>query len=430
MALGVDAGSHGVRVVLRDGATELARASADYAGPPPPARRPLPVFLDALRDALADVPAGVRDRVAAVSITGVRGALVGLDAADRVVTDVIPDFDAATLAEARRLARDHGDELVARTGCPAFPLSGMPKLIALHGSAHRWTGLPDALTAALGGTPALSRGIAVRLGVMRADASAVDAALLHEYGIDPRRLAPLAEVGAVAGRMTPYAAARLGLTRGAALIVAPGDGPSALSAAQARYGTAIGMISLGTTTVVSAPAAAGIAGALPADVTYELLRGDGPTAERTVETGDGSGMFQVDWAARVLGCAPAELDAIAAGVSRDDARPDLLPVNDIWGERTRSGHDDPVADGIPAPVVAATALHVVADGAVRSLRRLADVTPITRVVVTGGGCGSAVVRERLAADTGVALTVLPDAQLAAEGAARAAGTHLEGLVAA
>lgn len=419
-----------MRVVLWDGATEIARASADYAGPPPPARRPLSAFLDALRDALADVPVDVRDRVVAASITGVRGALVGLDAADRVVTDVIPDFDAATLPEARLLARDHGDAIVARTGCPAFPLSGLPKLIALHRSAHRWTGLPDALTAALGGTTVLSRGLAVRLGVMRADASSVDAALLQEYGIDPRRLAPIAEVGAVAGRMTAYAAARVGLTRGAALIVAPGDGPSALAAARARYGAGIGMISLGTTTVVSAPAAAGIADALPADVTYELLRGDGPTAERTVETGDGSGMFQVDWAARVLHCAPGDLDAIAAGVSPADLRPELLPVNDIWGERDRPGHADPVGAGIPAAVVAATALNVVADGAVRSLRRLAEVTPIARVVVTGGGCGSAVVRERLAADSGVALTVLPGAQLAAEGAARAAGTHLEGLVAA
>ncbi|GAA2224340.1 FGGY family carbohydrate kinase [Herbiconiux moechotypicola] len=420
-ALGLDVGSHGVRAVVIDaGARTIASSSADYAGALPPARRPLGSIADALESAMAALPIGVRTRIRTIGVTGVRGSVVGLERQGtgrwHAVTEVLPDFEPAVQAEAEALRDRYGDALAERTGCPAFPLSGLPKILAGTGylPGATWVSVQDAVGWLLTGALVCSTGSALRLGVLTRDGGEYDRALLAELGLADHVVAPLVAIGDQVGTIEPRVAARHRLSSEVRVVAAPGDGPAALRALDslpdARAGSAL--VTLGTSTVVLAPRADDGTQAVPYGFTLEVL-GDG---RRSIETGDGSGMANVDWAANLLGVRPHELDALGQEAVPGDGLRMELPSMDVWGVR-REGSIVGFGRDFGRAELARSVLDFVADGAVGAIERVGAIAPFEAVALTGGGARSTTIVERIRRRIDVPVTLVAEPELAARGAA-------------
>lgn len=407
--IGIDAGSHGVRAVAVRRGLIVASGRADYTGDPPPARRPLAVFVRAAEEALAALGDDVRAEAVGVAVTGVRGTVVGFDEDLRPCTPVLPDLDAAVDSAARELRARYGADLADRTGCPAFPLSGLPKLVAMRGRAAQWVTLQDALAWWLTSRLTCSAGAALRLGVLDRAGVDYDRALLAELSLSPESLAPLRALGSVVGAV----AGDRPIPAGVPVVAAPGDGPSAFFAIaedSSLDAEAPALVSLGTSTVVSARTADPEHIAMMC--TLELL----PGGARLLETGDGTGMAGIDWVARLIGVRAESMDALA-----DEADPDLLaevrlPAMDAWGTDIRGSVTD-IGRGFAREELAAGALRAVAEGAMRSVARVSAATPVDALVLTGGGARSARIRHAVGEASEAPVHRRDTLELAAVGAA-------------
>lgn len=416
-SLGLDVGSHGVRVVAARGATVIATGHALYAGPPPPVRRALPVYLGAVIAAVRSLPASVRAEVCTVAITGIRGSVVAVDQCGRPASDVVPDWDPAFVGAARLLFDRFGEGLCERTGCPAFPLSGLPKILELARPGLTVLSVQDAVAHWLTGVVHCSSGSALRLGVLDRNGMSYDEDLLIELGVPSTALAPLLHVGDVIGLLIGDRADQLGLSLIPA-VAAPGDGPSALRAALADPqldGCRLLLVSLGTSTVVSTELM-NLSLPVPPQCTREIL-GDG---RRSVETGDGTGTAAVDWTCQLLGVESNDLDALAAAGGAGEDAEVVLPAMDVWGARS-PGRITGFAASFGRADLAAATLKFVAAGAHRAIDRIREAYRIDCLVLTGGGARSAVITNHIMIQAKIPVVNRGSTELAALGAALVAG---------
>ncbi|MDQ1129482.1 FGGY-family carbohydrate kinase [Microbacterium sp. SORGH_AS_0888] len=407
--IGLDVGSHGVRAVALRRGVVAATARADYEGDPPPARRPLAAYTHAAARALASLPEEVRGQARAVAVTGVRGSVVGFGSDGQPCTPVLPDLDGPSTPAARELYARYGESLADRTGCPAFPLSGLPKLIGMRGRAAQWLGLQDALAWWLTGRFGCSAGAALRLGVLDRSGQCYERGLLGELDIDLATLAPLRPLGSVVGEVL----AQRPLPEGIPVVAAPGDGPSAFLAVTedtSLDSDAPGLVSLGTSTVVSARIADPDQVAMMC--TLEVL----PGGIRILETGDGTGMASVDWAARLVGVPAESMDEIATHTDAASAAEIRPPAMDAWGTDIR-GSLTGIGSDFTRAELAAGVLRAVAEGALRSVARVVDAAPVDALVLTGGGARSARIRAAIDAGAAVPVHARGGQELAAIGAA-------------
>ncbi|WOF22985.1 FGGY family carbohydrate kinase [Microbacterium betulae] len=423
VALGVDLGSHGVRVAAARGREVLAEASRLYPGALPPARRPLETYWRTLVLVVRDLPDEVRAAVGAMAVAAIRGSVVALGADGEPLSEVLPDFDVVSLETMPEVRAAVGAAPVARTGCPVFPLSGLPKLshlmrrtVAVPGS--RLVGPQDAVNRLLTGRLAMGVGVARRLGILRAETAEPDGELLGALGLS-HVLPELVAIDEVVGGLLPEAADALGLRHGIPVVSAPGDTPVALRglADSPDFASRVLLASLSTTTVTSVVSAPGVAARLAGDLTYEVLRGDlSAPGSRAVEGGDGTGMFQVDWLCGLLRCRAEELDALAGARVSDASLAIDTPFMDVWGTGRAGSIEGLVRETGPAELAFAV-LAAVADGAIRMIERLSAHSAPDIVVLAGGGARSRTVRSRIEAAAGIPVLSLADRQLAALGAA-------------
>lgn len=400
LVLGVDVGSHGVRCVCGSESVDVA-----YAGPPPPARRPAQQWTDAFVEALSRIPESDRQRVQAVGITGVRGAFVVADAELGPLMPTIPDFDPESVPLARELRTKYGRDLIGRTGCPAFPLSGLPKLMALPdtlGPSARVLPPQDFVASLLTGKARLSAGAALRLGCLDPRIGDIDRELLAELGIAETLFPPVVPIGERLGdNRHPL------LPLGIPVVSVAGDGPSARAAVA---GKGDGLVSLGTTSVCLLP----IAGdRLPdIDLTVEL----DPMGGRLAEYGSGIGGVAIDWLARLTGVGPGRLEEASRGV---DYGPLVVEPTFVsaWGDAPGARLANILPD-TTVPAIAAALFDAIGRDALASIGMLAAVAGMPpRIYLTGGCARSARVVDLLR--TNLACDVIPrgDRELAAAGAA-------------
>jgi xylulokinase len=410
VTLGVDVGSHGARaVVVRDGAV-IAKAAADYETPPP-ARRSGEEVWRVFSDCVRSLPADVCREVAAVGITGVRGAVVGLADDGTAATPVYPDFDPDAVATARALSATLGDGFLAETGCPLFPLAGLPKMLLPTPRPVRWwLGAQDYVTFRLTGRLAVSAGSALRLGVLDSAGASVNRAILTKAGVDPMTLPPVAVVGATIGSLSRQAAGALGLGEGVSAVACPGDVPAGFVAAGPRPGVAF--VNLGTTTVICRLSTGPATGA---GLTREIL----DRGRRSCETGFGAGGITFDWLSRLFRAPHAVLEeeASLASPSGIVVQPELLSPwgADVAGAISGIGVEDGRGEIVRAAyrAVARRVIDALADfgteaGAVETL------------VLGGGGASSDLLCREIGALWKGSLERLPHRELAAEGAAAVA----------
>jgi xylulokinase len=243
--LGIDLGTQSLKVVFYDPAAERVAAAAsaplevlrDAGGR---AEQVADWWLEALRAALARIPASVRASTRAIAVSGQQHGFVAVDAGGTVLAPVKLWCDTSTQREA--------DEITAACGGrdAAIALAGNPVLVGYTASKIRWLAgqhpdlyrrmahvlLPhDYLDFALTGVLAMEHGDASGTGLLDVRRRRWSPEMLR--AVDPARdlaecLPSLLPPDAVLGTTTEAAAERFGLPSG--IPVAPGGGDNMMAA--------------------------------------------------------------------------------------------------------------------------------------------------------------------------------------------------------
>ena len=180
LILGLDAGTHGVRVLALDPVRRsiIASVGRDYprtcaAGVQEMSPQVLwQMCALALEDILKSLPAGAR--VEALGITHQRGTVIPVDEAGRALGPALCDSDsrAATAEELASLGLDT-ETYYQCTGCPFVSFNGMAKILwarfhapALYEKAAAWLSPQDYLISVLTGHVTVTEGSASRNGCL------------------------------------------------------------------------------------------------------------------------------------------------------------------------------------------------------------------------------------------------------------------------
>ncbi|MET8360229.1 gluconokinase [Micromonospora sp. NPDC005171] len=409
MIVGVDVGTTAVRAVAfaLDG-TARHVSTREY-----PLLEPMPgwqvqepdVLMAATLAAMSACVAGTAGaEVVAVTLSSARYGLIGLDAAMTPVTPLLTRRDTRS-SEAARELRSSGQsrELHRLTGTPVHPRNPLCKLLwfARHEpylctATRWWVGLKDYVVHRLTGMLVTELSSASGTGMFDVHRRLWSPAVLDLAGVSESQLPPVLPTTAVLP-MSPTAGRAVGLPSGTPVVVGAGDGPlRSLGAAAIDH--AVGGLTLGATgalrTVVQAPLSDPVE-----TFSCGALTDDAWVVGGAVSNGGNV----VRWAGRVLGddsAAPALLGLagrIAPGsdglvmlpyLRADEAPPEgCAPPGAFLGLRSEHsrGH-------LVRAAVEGVCLQL---GGVRD--RLAELTPIGSVRLTGGAFRSPLWREVMAA---------------------------------
>jgi xylulokinase len=343
--LGVDVGTSATRVSLvRPGGHALV-ASAGYrtvrAGPGRVEQDPA-AWSRALAAALRRLIAHGADlrEVTAVGLCGQTPTLVPVDAAGRPVRAALTWQDTRATAEAAELADRFGDpEPLIGTALP-WSAANLPAKLAWLARHEpdtvrrtRWLLQPKDLvglwlTGSAASDPWSSKGIC------RVTDGAPVVTVLEACGWPSGVCPPVAAAWARRGTVSAAAARRFGLPPGVPVCVGWSDA-LAQTLAAGCFERGSGFVFSGTSAIVGAPVAGRAAGLFsvpascaPAPLLY------GPTQ---------SGGASVAWVARLLGCRPADVPAIAARASAGRAAP-----GGTGGAGSAGSAGSADGDGLPA----------------------------------------------------------------------------------
>ncbi|MGC4747363.1 gluconokinase [Micromonospora sp. DT201] len=385
--------------------------------------------LEAIAACVADT-AG--PEVVALALSSARYGLIGLDAAMTPMTPMLTRLDSRS-SEAARDLRISGQsrELHRLTGTPVHPMSPLCKLMwfahhepYLCTTARWWIGLKDYVLYRLTGKLVTELSSASGTGMFDVHRRVWSPAVLNLVGVSESQLPPVLPTTALL-RLSATAGRAVGLPSGTPVVVGAGDGPLGILGAAAIDST-VGVLTLGASgalrTVVAAPLVD------PAEsLSCAALTSDAWVVGEAVSNGGNV----VRWA----GCALApDLHPVS---DDDHAAPALLRL----AERVPPGSDglvmlpyllaDRAAAGGSGPPGAYLGLrsghtrgHLVRAavegvclqlGGVRD--RLAELTPISSVRLTGDAFRAPLWREVMAAVLDCPAQVAGEADDAALGAA-------------
>ncbi|WP_444951228.1 gluconokinase [Micromonospora ureilytica] len=407
--VGVDVGTTAVRAVAfgLDG-TARHVATREY-----PLLEPMPgwqvqepdVLMAATVAAMSACVAGTAGaEVVALALSSARYGLIGLDAAMMPVTPLLTRRDTRSSEAARELRLSgQSRELHRLTGIPVHPMNPLCKLLwfARHEpylctATRRWIGLKDYVVHRLTGMLVTELSSASGTGMFDVHRRVWSPAVLDLAGLSESQLPPVLPTTAVL-RLSPVAGRAVGLPSGTPVVVGAGDGPLRSLGAAAIDHT-VGALTLGAAgalrTVVAAP---------PTDPVETFSSGALTDDAWVLGSAVSNGGNVVRWAGRVLGddgAAPALLDLagrIAPGsdglvmlpyLRADEAPPEGCPPPGAFlglrSEHSR-GH-------LVRAAVEGVCLQL---GGVRD--RLAELTPVDSVRLTGGAFRSPLWREVMAA---------------------------------
>jgi gluconokinase len=381
-------------------------------------------------DALAEVVRQSRDAsVVAVSLSSAMHGLIGLDHDLRPLTPLLTWADARAADEARSLrAAGQAAELHRVSGTPVHPMSPLTKLMwfsrhepSLSSRARAWVGLKDYLVNALTGTLATEVSSASGTGLLDLRTRDWNPAALDLADVRHDQL-PVVLPTTATLRLSPDAAARVGLPAATPVVIGAGDGPLGNVGTGALAPGVVGL-SIGTS------GAARMVVSQPVLDRSERLFCYALTDDAWVVGGAVSnGGATIRWAGEVFGAigdadamGDAELLDLAASVPPGSdglvAVPYLLPERAPLWDPTVTGAFLGVRHGhtrghFVRALVEGVALQLAA--VVDELDRL---QPVTQVRATGGAFRSRVWREVVAGALGRPVTVTGSADGSALGAA-------------
>ena len=316
--LGIDLGTSATRaVIIDDGGFVVASASVAHqtrratAGV---AEQDPSEWASGLRSALARLG----DELSSVSGTGLCGqtpTVVLVSDTGKTIGPALTWQDTRAFAEAQELAEKFGDPApLIGTGLPWSPANMPAKLLwlsrhrPLEISTVRWVLQPkDLLGLELTGNPVSDPWSSK--GLCRVTDGSPVAELLEACGWSPEVCPATAPAWQARGAVTHEASERFGLPAGSPVSVGWSDALSQMLAAGSFERSSAFMFS-GTSSIVGSPvgkegvSASGLFNVPPTCAPCEVLYGPTETGGSTVE-----------WAARLLGCQPAEVPALAATAS-------------------------------------------------------------------------------------------------------------------
>jgi xylulokinase len=420
--LGIDVGTSATRVSLigADGASVASAPYPTLRGPAGRVEQDPRAWAEALAAALRQ--AGIASRPpAAIGLCGQTPTLVLIDAAGDPVRPALTWQDTRAGAEAAELSAQFGDaEPLIGTALP-WSAANMPaKLLWLsrHEPASRararWLLQPkDYLGMLLTGSPVSDPWSAK--GICRVTDGTPAAEVLAACGWPAAACPPVAPAWEPRGTVSRAAAERFGLPAGIPVTVGWSDALVQTLAAGC-YERSSGFVFTGTSAIVGSPVAAGqprAAGLFsvprscaPAPLLY------GPTQ---------SSGASVAWAARLLGCRPEDIPALAATAT--GSIPSFVPY--LSGERAPLWNQDVralflgLAEEHGPPEIA----RAVVTGVLLSARHMLDIVEgatgatIEDIEFVGRGAGDAGWEALALEALGARIRFHDDAEMSARGAA-------------
>jgi gluconokinase len=203
--------------------------------------------------------------IIAISVSTAMHGLIGLDSAMRPLTPLVTWADGRSYEEARELRdKNLALDLQRTSGTPIHPMTPLTKLIWFHrhqpdtaSEVRWWVGLKDYVLWNLTGTLATELSSASGTGLLNLHTRSWNPAAVALAGVSSDQLPPVLPTTAVL-RLSPAAAARLGLPTGTPVVVGAGDGALGNLGTAAMSSGVVGL-SLGTSaaarTIVSQPRA-------------------------------------------------------------------------------------------------------------------------------------------------------------------------------
>jgi gluconokinase len=190
------------------------------------------VVVDAVVAVAREAIAGAGGEVAGLSFSTALHSLVGLDAHDRPVTDLLTWADQRAAPQAERLRRER-PELHGATGTPLHPMSPLTKLVwfreeepATFARVARWVGVKELVVHRLTGEWVTDHSTASATGLLALGTLEYHEGALEVAGV---RRALLPDVRPTKHTMSLSAegARALGCSPGLPLVLGAGDGPLA-----------------------------------------------------------------------------------------------------------------------------------------------------------------------------------------------------------
>ncbi|MFE9192799.1 gluconokinase [Micromonospora sp. NPDC007208] len=407
--VGVDVGTTAVRATafaLDGTARHAATRECPLLEPMPGWQVQEPdVLVAATLAAVSECVAGTAGaEVVALALGSARYGLIGLDAAMTPVTPLLTRGDTRSSEAARELRLSgQSRELHRLSGTPVHPMNPLCKLLwfARHEpylctATRWWIGLKDYLVHRLTGMLVTELSSASGTGMFDVHRRGWSPAVLDLAGVSERQLPPVLPTTAVL-RLSPAAGRPVGLPSGTPVVVGAGDGPLR-SLGTAATDPTVGSLTLGATgalrTVVEAPLTD------PVDTfSCGALTDDAWVVGSAVSNGGNV----VRWAGRVFGddsAAPALLDlaervppgsdglVMLPYLRADEAPPQrCAPPGAFLGLRSEHSRGHLVRAAVEGVCLQLAGVR----------DRLAELTPIGSVRLTGGAFRSPLWREVMAA---------------------------------
>ena len=310
LVLGVDLGTHGVRILAVDASGKIYCQSAreyerviEVGGIQ---EQPMQPVKDALWEAIRDITSRLEPdaHIEGIGITHQRGTVVSLDAAGQVVGNALCDSDTRSWVQAKQLQENIGaEQLYLQTGCPPLPFNGLTKILYRLSNqpeyAHKvkiWASVQDWAVLQLTGSLKGSAASALRLGVLDVQNRQTYAKnILLQSGLNLDDLPSLCEFNTVLGRVTGDAAGQTGLPAGIPVFPVPGDQPASVLGC-GKMEENVGVINLGTSFLISFPRKTFPKNGFRHLCTAEIL----PEDWYALELGGGAGTNVLDWMRNVL----------------------------------------------------------------------------------------------------------------------------------
>ncbi len=384
LVLGLDIGSSRIKGVLVDRDGEAVRAAAEPS-PFTAAGDRTEMTVEALVDALASVVGQLGDdraQVAAVGIAGVAESGAPLDRRGAALAPIIAWHDRRGEDVAERVSGRLGPELASRIGQPLRYVSSVAKLgwLLENGvtGVARWLGVPELALRALTGGEATEGSLAARTGCRDVGDGTWMADVARAAGFGIGVFPAVATAGEVMGRVTSQAAAVFGLPAGIPVTIAGHDHLAGVVGSGARADDLANSVGTAETVVGRSPQLPDVAGALRRGAAVTVFPGVDGWA--VLVSAARSGLV-LEEAAVALGRSPADLDALADGA-------DLLDAPDL-AESLRTRQRPRLPDGAPGEVWQTLLHHLAAQTARAAVQVVGLLGRRDRLVVFGGGGGSA-----------------------------------------
>ncbi len=383
LLLGLDVGSSRIKGALVAGTGEI-RYSATAATPFSPSAEGVDMSVDALRNALARVLAGMgrdRERVAGVGIAGMAESGVPFDARHRPLGPIIAWHDPRGAEAVERLTAHFGDDLALRIGQRLRTVSSVAKLgwVLAHADRppRRWLGVPELCLFELSGTQLTEHSLAARTGCYDVTTRDYLPEVADVLGLPGDAFPPVRPAGEAMGRVSDAGAAWSGLPRGVPVTIAGHDHLAGAEGVAAAEDDLVNSVGTAETVLRRCRQLPDIERSLALRLAVTVRPGG---TEWVVLAGAARAGPILDAVARTLGRTHADLDELAG---RAAAGPDIDV--DALRAAAAAGAEPQLPPGSPGEVWNGLLLALATRTAAAADRLTELLGPSHRMVVFGGG---------------------------------------------